>query len=388
VEICGNNVDDDCDQYRDDGCTACSSHTECRVGSQACIDGVCATCDTMCTETTCTFGGDQGTTIPGRCHALGSGGCKVCVPMCDLDGDGHCEAANPPNNQKGGDCNDTNPNISPSATEACGNGLDDDCNGFIDDGCKGCDADGDCPLDGQTCRKNSCQGCRAECTVGDACRIGPGATDPQGKCVASGKGCTRCVPNCDVDGDGFCTQQTDQGPGGDCDDADRDIFPNAVEVCGNGVDEDCDDYKDEGCKACDSDTDCAQGSQTCQDGFCEVCTLACDVANPCFFGAMPEAVPPVPGVRGRCHAFGQGCNKCVPSCDLDGDGVCPELNPGSDQPGRDCNDDDATVAPNHAEVCGNGKDDDCDGLIDEACAACTAASSCKANESCTTTKIQ
>ena len=42
----------------------------------------------------------------------------------DDDGDGYSEF--------GGDCDDTDPNVSPAIMEIAGNGVDDDCDGTID----------------------------------------------------------------------------------------------------------------------------------------------------------------------------------------------------------------------------------------------------------------
>jgi MYXO-CTERM domain-containing protein len=54
----------------------------------------------------------------------------ACEDTCsDVDGDGYLNQA-----CGGDDCNDSNANIHPAATENCSNGLDDDCDGQIDRG--------------------------------------------------------------------------------------------------------------------------------------------------------------------------------------------------------------------------------------------------------------
>ena len=89
---------------------------------------------------------------------------------------------------------------------------------------------------------------------------------------------------------------------------------------------------------------------------------------------------------GKCVPHGNGCQTCVPTCDIDGDGVCPQVEPGNEQPGGDCDDANARVFPDAVELCGNAKDDDCDGLIDDNCAAttCSTSATCGANATCST----
>ncbi|MHC4214679.1 MAG: putative metal-binding motif-containing protein, partial [Planctomycetota bacterium] len=89
------------------------------------------------------------------------------------------------------DCDDSNPDINPGASEVCDNGLDDDCDGQSD-----CD-DSDC-------------GCP------DLDLDGYGAFEHP------------CCPNADID----------------CNDSDADINPGAMEVCDNGLDDNCDGLVD------------------------------------------------------------------------------------------------------------------------------------------------
>jgi hypothetical protein len=376
AEICGNDVDDNCNDHVDEGCQKCSGDSECTGGGEACSNGVCNVCETGCNAQNCRFDNPMmgGAPIAGRCHSFGNG-CSVCVPSCDADGDGICPGP-PANGLPGNDCDDTRRGVNPRAAEVCGNNLDDDCNGFADDGCDSCKDDAGCNKDGQFCSHGACAGCRKDCEPGGSCSYGEGAMTMTGKCVAYGKGCARCVPTCDGDGDGFC-------PPGDCKDNDRNVYPanaGGVDICGNGTDDDCDGHVDEACKTCASDAECPQGLEACLNWTCDTCPGGggCDPME-CRFGRM--AGMPGSGVAGRCASYGTGCQKCVPACDMDGDGFCPG-NPGMEQPGGDCADNNPNAYPMALEICGNGIDDDCDGLVDEACNVCSMGAMCSANESC------
>jgi hypothetical protein len=398
-EICGNSEDENCDEHIDEGCRACTSDANCAtVGKESCEGGFCKVCQAACDPATCAFGADMMAMPPdpgvaGKCFTFAGGACSRCVPTCDQDGDGFCPEANPGHNQQGGDCNDTNREAFPGAPEVCGNGVDDDCNGYIDDKCDACDGDTACPRQGFACVNAACEGCKAACDPNvPTCKVA-GTADPgaDGKCVAFGTGCSRCVPKCDGDGDGFCPGNPADpllaGLGGDCDDQRAEVYPGggATEICGNNLDDNCNDHVDESCSPCNSDTDCDKGGEACVDGVCNTCPTSCN-PDTCRFGGDGT---PTSGVAGRCVDYGHqgGCSKCVQTCDQDADGFCPGVDsPDGTVKGGDCNDMNPAINKDAVEVCGNGVDDDCDGLIDEACLTCVMGATCGGNESCSTQK--
>ena len=208
--------------------------------------------------------------------------------------------------------------------ETC-NGKDDDCDGETDEG-----------LDGAACSEAnewgtcegtlSCQGGKAVC---DASKPGEetcngkdddcdGATDEE-----NASSCELFWRDEDDDGFGktgdsacLCKAKAPYTAAetGDCDDASAAVHPQATEAC-NGVDDNCNGAKDEG-----------------QDQ--EGCTP---------FYADTDG-----------DSYGVG----VPQC------LCKKAAPYTAEAAGDCNDADGAAHPGAQETC-DGKDNDCDGAIDE-----------------------
>ncbi|MGA1826148.1 MAG: MopE-related protein, partial [bacterium] len=142
---------------------------------------------------------------------------KETLNNIDNDGDGVTE------NQ--GDCDDTDADLYPKATEICDDGKDNDCDGYID-----CN-DSDCSSVCKTCSDVDVDGYYAEsgcgtevdCDDADA-GIYPGATEICGDeidqdCNGNDLSCPPDPDDVDNDGDGVTENQ------GDCDDADAGIYP-------------------------------------------------------------------------------------------------------------------------------------------------------------------
>ena len=229
------------------------------------------------------------------------------VDWADGDGDGVTAEE--------GDCDDADATISPEAVEIC-DGLDNDCDGSIDEDIVTvfyADADGD--------------GHGDDATGVEAC-LAPSGHIPVG---------------------------------GDCDDAEPEIHPNAVEVCDNR-DNDCDGLID-----ADDDSLDASGlgmfyADDDGDGYGDDATLVqaceapdqyvaeggdCDDADTAYNPGVDESDCTDPA--------DYNCDGSVGYTDEDGDGYAAC---------EDCDDSDSAISPDAVEVC-DGVDNDCDNLTDD-----------------------
>lgn len=182
------------------------------------------------------------------CAGDGDAECE-CSEELDTDGDGFCEPE---------DCEPANADVHPDAEEICEDGIDNDCK----DGDATCvvvdciDEDGDGFGEGEACLG-------ADCNDQDP-NVHPDAeTDPCGDGVD--QDCDdidpECPPACvDADNDGHYAISADCPEGDDCNDMDGTMSPGSIEICGDGIDNDCSNG-DQECTTgdCITDADCDSG---------------------------------------------------------------------------------------------------------------------------------
>ncbi len=150
------------------------------------------------------------------------------------------------------DCDDSDAAISPDAIEIAVNGVDDNCDGLF--GCwRDSDGDGWGTLEVVEALDPRCLGAGESDEAGDCDDsdpdVAPGRTERPGSGLdVNCDGLFTCWA--DGDGDGFggaevtssaagCDGEGETARGGDCDDAAAGVNPDAVEIPGNGVDDDC-----------------------------------------------------------------------------------------------------------------------------------------------------
>ncbi len=291
-----------------------------------------------------------------NCDGVTDEGFTFATYYLDSDGDGYGDEASTiaDCSQPSGyvinseDCDDNNPNINPGMDEICGNGIDDNCNGDID-GLLGMD-----------------QLFYEDQFYPDLDKDGFGGGFAQ-------------TFSCSVDTTGMNLITI----GGDCNDDDSSINPNATEVC-DDVDNNCDGEIDEGFVReywyTDADGDGygrnVSGDRilTCRDTVIGRVRnfLDCDDSDP---NINPDVEDICDGIDNNCDGNADENDGMLYYVDADGDGYGnpdPSLrvftcmpDPGYVLDNTDCNDNNQAINPLATEIPNNGIDENCDGIDDD-----------------------
>ena len=175
----------------------------------------------------------------------------------------------------------------------------------------------------------------------------------------------------DEDGDGYKPSD------GDCDNSDAAVYPGASDAWYDGVDSDCDGaddydkdgdgYRHESAGGPAADVDCDDSNKQVHPGAED--EPGDGVDSDCD-GADGTDTGPGDSDSGEDTEDPDPDTGLPPGWweDGDGDGLAPAQD--------DCDDDDAGVSPELTEVCGDDKDNDCDGEIDAEDPDCGATDAC------------
>jgi hypothetical protein len=251
---------------------------------------------------------------------------------------------------RGADCDDQDPKVSPIQFEVCSNGVDDNCDGQQDEaGALGT-------------------------TLFGYDRDGDGAADrnvlPAAGCAPPGEPPAACAgqPGCD----GTHWKPVGQVLIGDCDDGNPLVSPFVAEICDEAkVDENCNGSKNEGCA-------CTPGAPKLDCGSPDTCNFI-PQSSECLGGKYSSCTEPPRTRELFCPDLDSDLFCDLGKCVLH----CPQETPEGQGPkapagwrrrvdckgyadGKiDCNDGNAAVNPDVQEKCNNGVDDNCDGQQDE-----------------------
>jgi hypothetical protein len=293
------------------------------------------------------------------------------------------------------DCNDANIGIFPGAAEITGDGIDQDCNGADRISCiVDADRDGFGTSVGTVvlAPDGHCDTVQGEALVGGDCNdasalVYPGATEVAGDGLdqdCNGFDSVTCYVDGDHDlygsattliaADGDCTDLGESTVGTDCDDTDPSRHPGAVEVPGDGIDQDCSGSDTVNCTL-DADQDgygtIAGTVVLATDGHCDTAQSESATATDCNDAdvAIHPGATDIPndGIDQNCD--GSDVATCFLDADVDGYGGptpvvlngAPCSGPGKSPLNTDCNDASNAVYPGAPEVADDGIDQNCSG---------------------------